>query len=118
MFFNETHSDVLVKCHGRSFRLHRVILASRSDFFRACIERGFKVRYRRSPFSDSSDRKQETQDSVIEVHDDPDVLETFLLFLYTLSDEFLDHMAQRSGDDRAKKLEVAKHLVSQCFLIR
>jgi hypothetical protein len=42
-FYNNGFSDVTVKCQDREWKLHRVILASRCDFFRVCCGGPFKV---------------------------------------------------------------------------
>ena len=36
-------SDLTIKCQGKVFKVHKVILMSRSPFFRACLTAGFKV---------------------------------------------------------------------------
>lgn len=42
-FYEGKHSDLTIKCGTSEFKVHKIILASRSNFFRACLESGFKV---------------------------------------------------------------------------
>lgn len=36
------YSDFVVRCDGKSFRVHKFMLATKSDYFRAAIDGGFK----------------------------------------------------------------------------
>ena len=36
------YSDLIIKCQGMEWKVHRIILSNRCDFFRACID-DFKV---------------------------------------------------------------------------
>ncbi|TPX16135.1 uncharacterized protein E0L32_004130 [Thyridium curvatum] len=55
------HSDVTVKCGNRKWRLHKVVLCSRSDYFKAALSGNFKAGHLRQlcMFDSCQDFKRE-----------------------------------------------------------
>jgi BTB/POZ domain len=43
LFNNSEYSDLVLKCKDRSWKVHRVIVCGRCEFFKACVDRNFKV---------------------------------------------------------------------------
>ena len=53
---NGKFTDAVVKCAGEEWKVHRIILASHSEFFAKCFGGQFKVRLRRRAGNSVDDR--------------------------------------------------------------
>ncbi|TVY24589.1 hypothetical protein LHYA1_G006306 [Lachnellula hyalina] len=84
-FDNGTYSDLTIKCHYRSWKVHRVVVCSQSTVLHAACMTGFKVIIQeRSSFSSKSDPTQEQYTGVIDLDDDdPVAVEILLKYFYT-----------------------------------
>ena len=91
-WFNDPkYSDVIVKCNGKEFYAHRVVLASRCEFFELCCGGNFVVRDH-NPYRTlrATNMIQEASSREINMDDDePEALEHMLRYLYT---EDIDHL--------------------------
>ncbi|KPI39608.1 uncharacterized protein AB675_3513 [Cyphellophora attinorum] len=89
LFYNSDFSDVTIKCQAREWKLHRVILASKCDFFRAACGGQFKVRYLKlKDLVSASDQLTATVQEAItgEIDlsdDDPEALDIVFRYIYT-----------------------------------
>lgn len=43
LFNDPEYSDLEVRCGNRTWKVHRVIVCGRCEFFKACVDRNFKV---------------------------------------------------------------------------
>jgi len=67
--FNDELSDVKIRCDGRDFPCHKLILSARSDVFKAMFLSDLKV--------------MENNDNILEIPNiSADIMQTFLEFLY------------------------------------
>ncbi|KAL8344311.1 hypothetical protein RB601_004717 [Gaeumannomyces tritici] len=68
LFLNGKYSDLVIRCQGTDFRVHRAIVCPQCPFLDAACSSGFREEY----------------EGVIELPEDrPDVVQKFLEFLYT-----------------------------------
>lgn len=83
-------SDATVRCNGQSFRVHKIIVASRSRYFH-------------SVFVSSGMKEQD--ESIVDLHDlDPGVLFLFLEALYT----------NRVNPIHTENVDIIMHLLDSC----
>lgn len=94
MFQDSSSPDFTISCQGREFKVNSQVLASRCDFFRGCLKHGFAVGQTLSKYSFKTNTYvQEAESRVIKMDDDdPEALESFLKFLYTIE---IDHIKYR-----------------------
>lgn len=102
-FNDEKYSDLTIKCNDEAFKVHRIVLASRCDFFELCCSGGFAVSMLcRWTLKNTDLLKQEQDSAVINMNmsdDGPVALENMLTYLYTLD---LDHL-EPLADDAAEE---------------
>lgn len=88
LFNNPEYSDLVLRCEHRTWKVHRVIVCGRCDFFKACVDRHFKGK--------------EAHDGIIDLpDDDPDVIEVLVKYLYTYDIDtcLMDLPQDRKGTD-------------------
>ncbi len=78
-------SDLTIRCQGHTWRVHKAVLSTQSDYFSCAIKNGFKVirdacaswRHR------TNTTGQETHENLVTLHeDDPNIVHLMLEFLY------------------------------------
>lgn len=77
------HCDYTITCGGHEFKVHKIIIASKSKFFKVCTDGNFKVRplcYSRTPISNLA----KESNGVLDLPEqEPRILARALMYMYT-----------------------------------
>ncbi|KAI9821441.1 MAG: hypothetical protein M1826_000677 [Phylliscum demangeonii] len=82
MFQSGAYSDLVIRCHGQEFRVHRSVVCPRSTFFETACASGF----------------QEAFSGVIELDDDLGSVSRMLSYIYTTDYEDASDAAEHDRD--------------------
>ena len=88
-FEQRKHTDFTITCHGREWRVHKVILCAHSDFFDHACAGPFTVStvFRAMPWSAADTPKEAQQNRIDLQNDDPAAVAAMVEFFYEFAYE-------------------------------